>query len=154
MELLQYGIVCQLALGLVVDHLLGPGKQGSCFMDPPCQKILKTCKFIVVLLVNCNGFSGMINKLSWAMASQLPVLQITWKFPLRHLPAGFLSPYIGIFRNMQVFSFILSSKRRWLQPMIELSIHWLGCQRFPRAPAPTRLKTWWWSQSAIYYSMH
>ena len=38
MELLQYGIVCQLALGLVVDHLLGPGKQGSCFMDSPMSE--------------------------------------------------------------------------------------------------------------------
>ena len=38
MELLQYGIICQLALGLGVDHLLGPGKQGSCFMDPPMSE--------------------------------------------------------------------------------------------------------------------
>ena len=34
MELLQYGFICQLAPCLAVDHLLGPGEQGSCFMDP------------------------------------------------------------------------------------------------------------------------
>jgi len=34
MELLQYAFICQLAPVLVVDHLLGPGEQGFCFMDP------------------------------------------------------------------------------------------------------------------------
>ena len=88
-------------------------------------------------MVSVGGVS-MINELSWAVASQLPVLQITWKFPLRHLPAGFLSHGLHILEYSETckfFNFILS--------MIKCD-SFSGWYRIPFICQGKMIKTWSW----------